>query len=58
MNYYLASQLIADRQAALTADAAHRALLKDARAARGARAKSGAWPARAATRRRPCCCLP
>jgi hypothetical protein len=46
MNYYLASQLIADRQAALTADAAHRALLKDARAARGARAKSGAWSAR------------
>ena len=31
-NDYLASQLIADRQAAVAADLAHRAQLKDARA--------------------------
>jgi hypothetical protein len=36
MNYYLASQLVADRKAALASDLAHRALLKDARAARKA----------------------
>jgi hypothetical protein len=35
-NYYLASQLVAERQAALAVDLAHRAQLKDARAARQA----------------------
>lgn len=33
MNYYLTSQLVAERQAALAADRTHRAQLKDARAA-------------------------
>ena len=36
MNSYFASQLIADRQAAVAADVAHRAQLKEARAARRA----------------------
>ena len=40
MNSYLVSQLVADRQAALAADLTHRVLLKDARAARKARAAS------------------
>ena len=40
MNYYLASQLVADRQAAVAAGVARRAQLKDARAAREARAVS------------------
>jgi hypothetical protein len=38
MNYYLTSQLVAERQAALVADVAHRAQLKSARAARRATA--------------------
>jgi hypothetical protein len=40
MNYYLASQLIADRDAALTADLANRTQVREARAARKARATS------------------
>ena len=47
MNYYLASQLVADRQAAVAAGVARRAQLKDARAARKARAVSAGRPARA-----------
>jgi hypothetical protein len=47
MNYYLASQMVADRQAALAADVTHRAQLKEARAARRASAASAARPARA-----------
>jgi len=35
-NYYLASQLVADRQAAVAAGLAHHAQVKDARAARKA----------------------
>ena len=46
MNYYIASQLIADRQAAITADLAHRTLLREARAARKAQAVSGGRPTR------------
>jgi hypothetical protein len=37
-SYYLASQMVADRQAAVAADVAHRALLREARAARKPRA--------------------
>ena len=44
MNPYLASQLITQRQADLFADAAHRALVKEARAARKASAASSAAP--------------
>jgi len=48
MNDYLASQLIADRQAALAADLVHRASVKKARAARraGAASASAGRPAR------------
>ena len=46
MNSYLVCQLVADRQAALAADLTHRVLLKDARAARKARAASAGRPAR------------
>jgi hypothetical protein len=46
MNYYLTSQLVADRQAALAADLTHRAQLKEARAARRATASSAKRPAR------------
>lgn len=46
MNPYLASQLITQRQADLFADAAHRALVKEARAARKASAASAAPPVR------------
>ena len=45
MNYYLASQLVADRQAAVAAGVTRRAQLKDARAARKARAASAGRPA-------------
>jgi len=45
MNYYLASQLVADRQTALVADVAHRAAVKTARAARRASASSADRPA-------------
>ncbi len=44
MNYYLTSQLVADRKAALASDLTHRALLKEARAAR--KASAAARPAR------------
>lgn len=37
MNYYLASQLAAERQAALAANPTHRAQIKDARTAHKAR---------------------
>jgi hypothetical protein len=47
MNYYLTSQLVAERQAALVADVAHRAQLKTARAARKASAAVTDRPARA-----------
>ena len=51
MNSYFASQLVADRQAALAADLTHRAQLKEARAARRASAAaasaSAGRPARA-----------
>jgi hypothetical protein len=43
-NYYFASQLIADRQAAIAADLAHRTLLREARAARKATAASAGRP--------------
>jgi hypothetical protein len=46
MKYYLARQIVADRQAALAADLTHRALVKDALAARRASAASAARPAR------------
>jgi hypothetical protein len=46
MNHYLASQLIAQRQADLAADVTRRALVKEARAARKARAASAARPVR------------
>jgi hypothetical protein len=48
MNYYLTSQLVADRQAALAADLTHRAQLKEARAARrpSAASASAVRPAR------------
>ena len=46
MNHHIASQLIADRQAAITADLAHRTLLREARAARKAQAASVARPTR------------
>lgn len=36
MTYYLASQLVAERQSAIAADVTHRAQLKNARAARKA----------------------
>jgi hypothetical protein len=42
MNYYLASQLTADRQAAVAADLTHRAQVRDARAARKASTASTA----------------
>jgi hypothetical protein len=38
MNHYLASQMVAERQAALAAEVTHRAQVKEARAARKARA--------------------
>jgi P2-related tail formation protein len=44
MHPYLASQLITQRQADLFADATHRALVKEARAARKASAASAARP--------------
>jgi len=40
VNYYLTSQLVADRQAALTADLANRIQVREARAARKATAAS------------------
>jgi len=46
MNYYLTSQLVAERQTALAADVAYRARLKDARAARKARLAAANRPAR------------
>jgi hypothetical protein len=46
MNYYLTSQLVAERQAALVADVAHRAQLKTARAARKTSTIAAARPAR------------
>jgi hypothetical protein len=48
MNYnsFVASQLIAERQAALAGEAAHRSLVGQARAARRASAVSARWPAR------------
>lgn len=46
MNHHIASQLIADRQAGITADLAHRTLLREARAARKAQAASAGRPAR------------
>jgi hypothetical protein len=52
MNYYLASQLTADRQAALTADLTHRAQVRDARAARKASTASAAAAVRPARTRR------
>ena len=48
MNYYLTSQLIADRQASVAAGVTHRARLRDARAARKASAAVAARPARPA----------
>jgi hypothetical protein len=46
MNYYLVSQQVADRQAALVADVAHRAQVKAARAARKASAAAADRPVR------------
>jgi hypothetical protein len=46
MNHYLTSQLIAQHQADLAADATRRASVKAARAARKASATSAAWPVR------------
>jgi hypothetical protein len=46
VNYYIASQLIADRQAAIAADLAHRTLLREARAARKAQALYAGRPTR------------
>jgi hypothetical protein len=46
MNAYLASQLIAQRQSAVAADLTTRAQVKEARAARKARATSPVRPAR------------
>jgi len=48
MNYnsYFASQLVAERQAALAAETVHRALVKEARAARKASAAFAARPPR------------
>ncbi|WP_300605529.1 hypothetical protein [Trebonia sp.] len=51
MNDYLASELIAQRQAALAVGLTHRAQLKGARAARKARAAAQDRPTR--TRRLP-----
>jgi hypothetical protein len=45
MNYYLASQLVTERQAALVADATRRAQIREARAARNTSAAAG-QPAR------------
>jgi hypothetical protein len=45
-NYYLTSQLVADRQIALAASVAHRAQLKDARAASKASAVAADRPVR------------
>jgi hypothetical protein len=45
-NYYVTSQLVAQHQAALVADVAHRAQVKDARAARKATATAAHRPAR------------
>jgi hypothetical protein len=45
-NIHLASQLIADRQTALTADLANRTLVREARAARKAKAASAGRPVR------------
>jgi len=50
MNHYLASQLIAQRQADLFADVTHRASVKEARAARKASAVSAARPVRSRLR--------
>jgi hypothetical protein len=49
MNSYLASQMVADRQAAVAADLTRRAQVREARAARraGAAAASAGRPARA-----------
>jgi hypothetical protein len=46
MNHYLASQMVAERQAALAAEVTHRAQLKEARAARQASAPTVGRPAR------------
>jgi MoxR-like ATPase len=46
MNHYLASQLIAQRQADIAAGVAHRASVKAARAARKASAAPAAGPVR------------
>jgi hypothetical protein len=46
MNYYLASQLTADRQAAVAADLTHRAQVRDARRANRTSAASAVRPAR------------
>jgi hypothetical protein len=45
-NYYLTSQLVADRQAALATDVKHRSQLKDVRTARKANAAVLDRPAR------------
>jgi hypothetical protein len=50
MNHYLASQLVAQRQAGLAADVTRRAAVKEARAARKAAAASPARPVRARLR--------
>ena len=52
MNYYLASQLVADRQAAVAAGLTHRAQVRDARAARKASTASAAAVVRPARTRR------
>jgi hypothetical protein len=46
MNHYLTSQIVAQHQADLAADATHRASVKAARAARKANATSAARPVR------------
>jgi hypothetical protein len=53
-NYYLTSQLVAERQAAVAAGLTHQAKLKDARAARkaSASAASASQPSRTRTRTR------
>jgi hypothetical protein len=50
-NYYLTSQLVADRQAAIAAEVTHRAQLKDAHAARQASAALADRSGSARTRR-------
>jgi hypothetical protein len=48
MNYYLTSQLVAERQAAVAADVTRRAEVRDARAARKANKTSAASAVRPA----------